>query len=108
MGSKQALSNGNEPEELTDLLWAFEKENQVHIEITLSTVVKGNGAALVATAAAYNNHVDPVVRARWVLVSAALPVKEYKSMMGLLTGLLYRLDFEIGEEEMRCIGIKKA
>lgn len=108
MGSKQALSNGKEPEELTDLLLGFEKENQVSIKLELWWGKSSGKDALVARAVATNNHVDPVVRARWESVSAVLPGKEYKSLLGLLTGLLYRLDFEIGEEEMRSIGIKRA
>jgi len=108
MGSKQALSNGNEPEELTDLLVAFEKENQVWIEVKLSLMPLGTGSALAAVAVATNAHADPAVRARWASASAVLPAKEYKSLAGLLTGLLYRLDFEIGEAEMNAIGLKRA
>jgi len=108
LGSKQALSNGNEPEELTDLLLAFEKENQVRIKLEL-WYRRGDGRpALVARAVANNDHADPVVRARWGSVVAALPAEEYKSLAGLLTGLLYRLDFEIGEAEMKAIGIISA
>jgi len=108
VGSKQALSNGNESEELTDLLEAFEKENQVWIEIKLSLMPWGTGSALAAVAVATNTHADAAVRARWASVSAALPAREYKSLMGLATSLLYRLDFEIGEAEMRAIGINRA
>jgi len=108
MGSKQALSNGNEPEEVRDLLLAFEQSNQVHIDISLSLSTTGKRGAMVAAAVAYNVHADPVVRARWVLASCVLPAQEYRSLLGLVTGLLYRLDFEIGEEEMKAIGIQRA
>ena len=108
MGSKQALSNGNEPEELTDLLQAFQDGNQVFIELEIKTIITGGKHVLVASAVATNTHADPVVRARWKSVHAVLPGREYRNLMGLLTGLLYRLDFEIGDEEMKSIGQKRA
>lgn len=108
MGSKQALSNGNEVEEMTDLLLGFTKANQVGIVITMGLENTPTGAVLRVAAAASNNHADPVVRARWASAHAVLPAKEYKNLMGLLTSLLYRLDFEIGEEEMRSIGVNRA
>lgn len=108
LGSKQALSNGNEPEELTDLLQAFEKENQVLIEVSWKLIEKDGKSVLDVRAVARNNAVDDVLRARWVSVVCALPVREYKSLMGAVTTLLYRLDFEIGVMEMQSIGIKRA
>jgi hypothetical protein len=108
LGSKQSLSNGNEPEELTDLLIGFENANQVQIKLEIWRSDVQGRPALVARAVATNMHVDPVVRARWDSVAAVLPVREYKLLAGLLTGLLYRLDYEIGEAEMRSIGIKRA
>jgi len=108
MGSKQALSNGNEPEELTDLLSAFEKENQVTIALVFGLAVVSGKHVLRARAVATNKHADPVVRARWAFARVVLLAREYTSLMGLVTTLLYKLDFEIGEQEMRAIGIKKA
>jgi len=108
MGSRQALSNGNEVEELTDLLRGFEQINSVVIKLELQLEDRPTGRVLAATAVASNNHAELAVRARWVLACAVLPAQEYTSLAGLLTSLLYRLDFEIGEEEMKSIGQKRA
>jgi hypothetical protein len=108
MGSKQALSNGNEPQEVAELLKAFERANQVTIDLQFTLEDHHGVRVMLATGAAYNNHADPVVRARWVLVTTVLWAQAYTSLMGLVTTLLYRLDFEICEAEMRSIGNVKA
>jgi len=108
VGSKQALSNGNEPMELEDLLLGFQNENQVYITLSMQLMPKRGKPALLVTAVATNIHVDPVVRARWASVEVVLSGKEFKNLMGLVTTLLYQLDFKIGEAEMNAIGIKKA
>jgi len=108
MGSRQALSNGNEAEEITALLRVFEETNHVGIHIQLSMVDHRGKRVMLATAAATNLHADDAVRARWDLVSVVLWAREYKSLWGLVTTLLYRLDHAIGEREMQSIGVKKA
>jgi len=108
MGSKQALSNGREPEELTDLLQAFQDTNQVVIVITMTVALKDGKADLLVTAVAQNNHASPAVRARWGSVHCNVWGSEWVRLAGLTTTLLYRLDFLIGEAEMGAIGIKKA
>lgn len=103
MASKQVSSQMSDVTGTTELLLAFQEENQVEITITLKAVAEPWGTALVAVAVALNNHADPVVRAGWVSASAVLQAREYKSLQGLLIGLLYRLDFEVGQKEMEAI-----
>lgn len=90
------------------MLRGFEQNNQVTIQMTWELVNAPAGRVLAAVAVATNDHADPVVRARWDSARAVLPAREYKSLMGLATSLLYRLDFEIGEAEMHAIGINRA
>lgn len=108
MGSKQGLSNGREPEELTELLAAFCASNQVVIAISCALGQRDGKPDLVVRAVAQNNHVNPVVRARWGSVHCELWGSEWVRLAGLFTTLLYRLDFVIGEAEMLAIGHKKA
>lgn len=90
------------------MLHGFEHINQVRIQIMLELVNVPTGRALAAVAVATNDHAEDAARASWDFVRAVLPAREYKSLAGLLTGLLYRLDFEVGEAEMRGIGINRA
>lgn len=108
MGSKQSLSNGREPEELTDLLSSFSTSNQVVIAITLTVAQKDGRPDMLVRAVAQNNHANPVVRARWGSVHCDVWGSDWVRLAGLFTSLLYRLDFVIGEAEMLAIGQKKA
>jgi len=108
LGSKQALSNGREPEELTDILSAFSESNQVIIAVSVVLAEKDGKPDLLLTAVAQNNHVNPVVRARWGSVQCKLWGSEWVRLAGAFTTLLYRLDFLIGEAEMAAIGVKRA
>lgn len=108
MGSKQALSNGREPEEWTELLHAFQESNQVIIVVSLQLAQKDGRLDILLRAVAQNNHVNPVVRARWGSVHCQLWGSEWVRWTGALSTLLYRLDFIIGEAEMGAIGVKRA
>jgi len=108
VGSKQALSNGREPEELTDLLSAFSEANQVVIAISVGVANHDGKPDLLIAAVAQNNHVNPVARARWGSVRCQLWGSEWVRLAGVFTTLLYRLDFLIGEAEMQGIGVKRA
>src|ERR1051325_2014049 len=108
MGSKQALSNGREPEEWTELLSAFEQSNQVIIAGSIVLAQNKGKPDILMQAVAQNNHVNPVVRARWGSVHCQLWGSEWVRWTGALSTLLYRLDFIIGEAEMQSIGVKRA
>ena len=108
MGSKQALSNGREPEEWTELLSAFEQSNQVVIAVSMALAQREGKLDILIRAVAQNNHVNPVVRARWGSVHCQLWGSEWVRWTGALSTLLYRLDFIIGEAEMGAIGVRKA
>jgi len=108
LGSKQALSNGREPEEWTELLSAFEQSNQVVIAVSMALAQREGKLDILIRAVAQNNHVNPVVRARWGSVHCQLWGSEWVRWTGALSTLLYRLDFIIGEAEMGAIGVRKA
>lgn len=108
MGSKQALSNGNEPEELTDLIAAFETQNKCKLTITCSLQL-------------HKGYLDTEWVVRAVSGVGAVPgqpsselanVKvwagDYKTLTGLLTRLLYSLDFQLGLQEFGKVPPKKA
>lgn len=99
MGSKQALSNGNEPEELIDLVEGFQSLNRVSIVIT-SRLVRHKGKWDLA----YSATAVPLEGVRggacdWASANAIVWGSEFKSLMGLYSSLLYALDFQIAERE---------
>jgi hypothetical protein len=108
VGSNHALSNGREPQEWTELLQAFQDTNQVIITVSIVLAQNKGKPDLLMQAVAQNNHVNPVVRARWGSVHCQLWGSEWVRWTGALSTLLYRLDFIIGEAEMLAIGVKKA
>lgn len=106
MGSKQALSNGREPEELTDLVAAFEQHNNVRIILTSSLVLHRGYLDLEWRASAFERTpVDQVVTGL-ALVSVCLWGGEYKTLMGVASRLLYALDFALAEKEFDKVVIK--
>lgn len=108
MGSKQALSNGNEPAELTDLVNAFQLHNDVHVEIEMHLRLHGGALDLLATATAYEMEGWNTGAELSALAKSQCWGHEWVRLMGLYTTLLYRLDFELGEREWRKLEVKKA
>jgi hypothetical protein len=99
LGSKQALSNGNEPEELTELLRAFEEQNRVAITIQMKLAPQGSKKGLLVLATATSHEPPDSGVTHSGSVSAVCWGNELVSLMGLFSTLLYRLDFAIAEAE---------
>jgi len=99
LGSRAALSNGNEPEEITALLCAFEVMNQVELKIGVSVVLR-KGKPDLEFRATVTDASGASVEA---LPSASQTVirwgSEYKSLMGAISSLLYAVDFQLAEAE---------
>lgn len=99
MGSNHGPLNGNEVQEVTHLIEAFEHMNRVELSFTLGMRREGTKRQLAGLMAAW-----PEGRADTVLTpsdykSVRCWANEYKSLMALVTGLLYKLDFELGSSE---------
>jgi hypothetical protein len=99
LGSKQALSNGNEPEELTAMLCAFEKSNKVVISIHANTVLRKEKADTLYVANAMPEEGEGTAAKYLGSASALCWGSEYKNLVGLFTSLLYKLDFQLAELE---------
>lgn len=108
MGSKQALSNGNEPEELTDLVAAFEAQNKCRI--TLSTCLKlRNGYLDMEWTAECVNREEGLSEASPLgFLSVSVWAGDFKTLMGLATRLLYALDFQLALNEFDGVKTQKA
>lgn len=99
LGSKQALSNGNEPEEVTDLVAAFETQNSC--KITFSSCLKLHKGYMdmeweAQAVSTKKSDLDP---SPWVLANVKVWAGDFKTLMGVLSRLLYALDFQLAENE---------
>ena len=106
MGSKHALSNGNEPMELTDLVAAFELHNSCKITLSVSLQLHSGYLDLLWVAEARENPEKDQEATGLVLASVSEWGGGYKTLMGVLSRLLYALDFQLAEREFDKVIIK--
>jgi hypothetical protein len=106
LGSKQALSNGKEPEEVTDLVAAFEQHNRCRITLSCSLALHGGYLDLEWRAAAFEMTPHDQVVTGLALASVTAWAGAYKTLKGVLTFLLYQLDFALAREEFDKATIK--
>ena len=106
MGSKQALSNGNEPEELTDLVAAFEQHNSCKITLSCSLALHNGYLDLEWKAVAFERKPADPAATGLVLASVQVWGGAYKTLKGVATFLLYQLDFALARDEFDKATIK--
>jgi hypothetical protein len=99
VGSKRALSNGNEPEELTDLVAAFEMHNSCIITLSSCLKLHSGYLDLEWRATAYPGPKDDLGATGSALASVAVWGGAFKTLKGLHSHLLYQLDFALAEHE---------
>jgi hypothetical protein len=108
LGSKQALSNGNEPEELTDLIVGFEAMNQCKVTLNVCVELKKGYLDTLWTATALSTKDWEQVPKPLELANVSVWAGDFKTLMGLVTRLLYSLDFMIASHEFDNVATKKA
>lgn len=101
MGSKQALSNGNEVEELIDIITAFEKFNSMRTAIVLYVVQRAGKNRLLAGIGHRPAQPLEQVLLSWGSSQYVYEADDVAKLMALLTRLTYGLDFELAEDEFR-------
>jgi hypothetical protein len=106
VGSKHALSNGNEPEELTGLVAAFEQHNSCKITLTASLRLHNGYLDLEWGAIAREPEAPDPVATGLVSVSVKEWGGGYKTLMGVASRLLYSLDYALAEAEFDKVLIK--
>jgi hypothetical protein len=99
VGSKHALSNGNEPEEVTDLVAAFEQHNKCKIVLSCSLELHNGYLDLDWSAVAVSPAPAGQDPTGLVLASAKVWGGGYRTLKGLLSQLLYALDYRLAEKE---------
>lgn len=99
MGSKHALSNGNEVEEATQLLAAFDAIQEFRTAIVLYVVERGGKPRLVAGIGHAPALPMEQVLTSWGSDQFVLEASELVSLMAVITRLTYGLDAEMAEKE---------
>lgn len=99
LGSKQSLSNGNEPEELTELLCAFGRQNHCLVAVTANVVERKGKPTVVLTASALPVAFPTPAHRDLDSASVQVWLCDYKTLMGAFSRLLYALDFKLAEAE---------
>jgi len=108
LGSKHALSNGSEADEMTDLLVAFEQENKCKITLLISAQLKKGYMDLCWTAVALGMLTQEPDQPPSVLASVSVWAGDFKTLMALVSRLLYALDFQLALNEFDTVPTKKA
>jgi hypothetical protein len=108
LGSKQSLSNGKEPEELTDLIAAFETQNTCKIILTVSLEQHKGYLDSRWTAAAAVPCPAGTVPEYLDCVSVSVWGGDYKTLMAVVSRLLYALDFQLALNEFDGVKTQKA
>lgn len=106
MGSKAALSNGNETEELTDLVAAFELHNSCKITLSCSLALHNGYLDLLWEATARKSTPKDQEVTGLVLANVKEWAGGYKTLKGVHSFLLYQLDFALAESEFAKVIIK--
>lgn len=108
LGSKHSLSNGNESQELTDLVAGFEVINKCKITLTSSLVLTKGYLDLKWIATAHPSSEAASEQSSLALASASVWGGDYRTFLALLTRLLYAMDFQLALNEFDMVLPKKA
>lgn len=108
LASRRSLSNGNEPEEFTDLIAAFEAQNKCKITLQCSLELHKGYLDTRWSLRAHNASENPLEAQSLGLANVWTWAGDYLTFMALLTQLLYALDFQLAENEFAAVAHKKA
>lgn len=88
-------------EELTGLIRAFEQQNSMTIAIVLYVVERGGKPRLLAGIGSRPVEPMELVLKHWGSSQYVYEAGDVAKLMGLLSRLMYGLDFELAEDEFR-------
>lgn len=100
----RGTSNGPDWRDLAETLTAFEQQNRVDIEITLTRVREGDAVDLLLTAKAWEPTVDRRVAKPLASQNVLCRAERIRTVEAVLFYLLYQLDFQLAEHEWESTG----
>ena len=101
LGLKNGSSAGIGLSDLSGVLEAFETMNEVHLKVELERRKVGAGRELFATAVAFELKGDSQVPTVLASQSVRCLGKRLETMEAVVLQLLYALDFQLAEKELR-------
>lgn len=99
MATSRGTSNGPDWADLASMIEAFEKQNRVSIDICFGSAKTMEMPDIEARAAAWEPGTDRRGAKPLALKSVKWRAERFRTMEGLLTYLLYQLDFLLAEHE---------
>jgi hypothetical protein len=106
VGSKASLSNGKEGEELIELVDAFQRQNNVSLEVSVSTQQHKGRQDLCLTVKAWNTRKENGEVPQLDLGNVQIWFGDYKTLMGAFTRALYAMDFHLALREYESAATK--
>lgn len=97
LASNQEGSRGPDWRDLAEMIAAFEDQNHVRIEVCLTRWTTGDMPDLSASAKAWEPEADRRVAKPSAFVNVRCRAERVKTLAGLISYLLYRLDFQLAE-----------
>ena len=107
LGLKQSLSNGNEVQEVTELMRAFDAMKNSRSAIVLYVVERGGKSRLVAGIGEAPAEPMEWVLGTWGSVQYVFEVHEQVALMAVLIQLMYGLDYQMSLAELEKVGNKE-
>jgi len=108
LGSRHHSLNMSEVGDVIDLLSAFEKHNQVRLEMRLSVEWKESVPDLAITTIAHPKEGEIGEVTPLGSVSVRCSAMNLKTVMGVLTHAMYTLDFQLACNELLFVEPKRA
>lgn len=99
LASSRGTSNGPDWRDLAEMLTAFEEQNRVTIEICISKLLDSQLPDLRVIGKAWELAVDRRVVKPLASVSVVCRAERIRTLEGLVTFLLYQLDFQLAEND---------
>lgn len=101
MASSRGTSNGPDWQDIAEMIAAFEDQNRVSIEISLSRWTTGDMPDLSVVGKAWERDADRRVAKPLAFQNVRCRAERVRSLEGVVTYLLYQLDFLLAEHEWR-------
>ncbi len=107
LASSRGTQNGPDWSDVAGMVKAFESQNRVVVEICLLAGGTEELPDLIAEGRGYTSATADVERALLASVKCRWRAERFKSLEGLLTFLLYQLDFALASYEMEGISRRR-
>jgi hypothetical protein len=108
LGSSRGTSNGPDWQDIAEMIAAFEEQNHVSIEVSLSRWTTGDMPDLSVVGKAWEKGADRRVAKPLAFKNVICRAERVRTLEGVVTFLLYQMDFLLAEHEWDATQQKRA